>query len=76
MEYTEEKKGYKVAGSDNSKAFLNHLISNNPTGRFLELDAITIHTDEKFDGIYSNKVLHHIKDDKLLNSIKGQPEVL
>ncbi len=67
---------YEVVGSDNSKEFLNHLISSNPSGRFLELDAITLNTDEKFDGIYSNKVLHHLKDNELIDSIRRQHEVL
>jgi len=70
------KEDYQVVGSDNSKEFLSHLISNNPTGRFLELDAITLNIDEKFDGIYSNKVLHHLKDNELIDSIKRQYDVL
>jgi cyclopropane fatty-acyl-phospholipid synthase-like methyltransferase len=70
------KGSYKVIGSDNSKAFLSHLIANNQTGRFLELDAIRINTDEMFDGIYSNKVLHHLKDNELIDSIQRQYDVL
>lgn len=69
-------KDYKVIGSDNSQEFLNHLISENPKGRFLELDAITLNTTEKFDGIYSNKVLQHLKDSELMDSIKRQHEIL
>lgn len=67
---------YDVVGSDNSTEFLNHLISENPTGEFLELDAITLLTDKKFDGIYSNKVLHHLTDNELAGSIKRQTEIL
>ncbi len=67
---------YEVVGSDNSPQFLNHLISANPQGRFIELDAVTLHTDETFDGIYSNKVMHHLKDHELVNSIVRQYEVL
>jgi cyclopropane fatty-acyl-phospholipid synthase-like methyltransferase len=70
------KEDYDVVGSDNSQEFLRHLISNYPTGRFLELNAITLNTDEKFDGIYSNKVMHHLKDSELIDSIKRQYEVL
>lgn len=70
------KEDFEVVGSDNSQEFLNHLNSNNPTGRFLELDAITINTDEKFDGIYSNKVMHHLKDTELIDSINRQSDVL
>lgn len=70
------KASYEVTGSDNSREFLNHLISQNPNGVFLELDAATLLTDKKFDGIYSNKVMHHLTDDELANSIKRQPELL
>jgi SAM-dependent methyltransferase len=70
------KKDYQVVGSDNSIEFLKHLISNYPDGIFLELDAVTLATDESFDGIYSNKVLHHLKDEELMASIKRQHELL
>ncbi len=70
------KKDYDVVGSDNSSEFLNHLISNNPQGRFLELDAVTLATDKIFGGIYSNKVLHHLKDKELIASINRQYEIL
>jgi trans-aconitate methyltransferase len=67
---------YEVIGSDNSREFLSHLNSANPNGSFIELDAITLDTDKKFDGIYSNKVMHHLKDNELKASIKRQFDVL
>lgn len=70
------EKDYQVVGSDNSTEFINYLISNNPDGKFIELDAVTLDTDQSFDGIYSNKVLHHLKDEELLASIKKQHELL
>jgi len=70
------KKDYTVVGSDNSQEFLSHLASKNPKGRFLELNAITLKTTEKFDGIYSNKVMHHLKDEELVDSIKRQYDIL
>ncbi len=70
------KKDYEVVGSDNSKEFLEHLTTQNPRGRFIELDAITLNTDEKYDGIYSNKVLHHLTNDELAKSIERQTEIL
>ncbi|MEM6265008.1 MAG: methyltransferase domain-containing protein, partial [Bacteroidota bacterium] len=69
-------KGYEVVGSDNSQEFLNHLIQQNPSGKFLELDAVTLHTDEKFDAIYSYKVMHHLKNDELKASISRQHDIL
>lgn len=67
---------YEVVGSDNSLEFLNHLKTQNAGGEFLQLDAISLETDRKFDGIYSNKVLHHLKDDELILSVKRQFEIL
>lgn len=67
---------YTVTGSDNSTEFLKHLISKYPNGEFLELDAITLKTDKPFDGIYSNKVLHHLKDEELEQSVKRQSDIL
>ncbi|MFY0599928.1 MAG: class I SAM-dependent methyltransferase [Cyclobacteriaceae bacterium] len=70
------KDDYEVVGSDNSEEFLKHLVSRNPRGRFLQLDATTLDTDTQFDGVYSNKVLHHLSDDELKASIKRQHEIL
>jgi len=70
------KGDYEVVGSDNSPEFLKHLNAKYPNGAFLELDAITLHTNQKFDGIYSNKVMHHLKDNELVDAIKRQCDVL
>lgn len=67
---------YDVTGSDNSKKFLMHLVNEYHQGKFIELDAISLKTDMKFDGIYSNKVMHHLKDDELIDSVKRQNEIL
>jgi len=67
---------YNVTGSDNSNEFLIHLVSKNPKGKFIELDATSLKTDKKFDGIYSNKVMHHLRDDELTDSAKRQNEIL
>lgn len=45
------------------------------TGEFLNLDAISINTNKTFEGIYSNKVWHHLMDNELADSIKRQSEV-
>lgn len=67
---------FEVTGSDFSVEFLNHLKSQNPSGTFLDLDAVTLQTDQHFDAIYSNKVLHHLTDHDLKASIKRQFEIL
>lgn len=67
---------YHVLGSDQSQEFLNHLRQSFPKGEFLELDAATLATDLRFDGIYSNKVLHHLEDEALKDSVLRQHEIL
>lgn len=67
---------YKVTGSDYSEEFLKVLRSRLPNFDFLHLNAATLETDLCFDGIYSNKVLHHLTDEELLNSINRQHEML
>lgn len=67
---------HTVIGSDNSKEFLRHLNRQCPKGKFIELDAVSLNTQLKFDGIYSNKVLHHLTDHDLLQSAKKQSELL
>lgn len=67
---------FDVTGSDNSSEFVTHLKLNYPTGKFLILDASTLELNITFDAIYSNKVLHHLTDSELVNSVKRQFEVL
>lgn len=67
---------YKVTGSDNSLEFLKHLRTKIPGGTFLELDASTLLTEFRFEGIYSNKVLHHLEDEALVASIERQYNIL
>ncbi|MDF1697333.1 MAG: class I SAM-dependent methyltransferase [Saprospiraceae bacterium] len=67
---------YEVTGSDNSKEFLKHLTATYPSGTFLELDATALSTKAKYDGVYSNKVLHHLTDDELKHSIHRQHELI
>lgn len=67
---------YQVVGSDNSTEFLDHLTATFSDGEFLELDATTLATDKSFNGVYSNKVLHHLKDSELSESVKRQHEIV
>ena len=65
-----------VTGSDLSPLFVDHLKNKFRKEQFLELNATTLQTDKAFDGIYSNKVLHHLSDEDLTSSIKRQHEIL
>ena len=67
---------YNITGSDLSEEFIKHLKSRYPKGNFIDLDAITIKTDLMFDVIYTNKVLHHLNDKELNQSVKKQSEIL
>ncbi|GAB5416370.1 MAG: hypothetical protein Crog4KO_10440 [Crocinitomicaceae bacterium] len=67
---------YAVTGSDFSPEFIRHLEVHYPKGTFLELNAATLESKEKFDGIYSNKVLQHLKDEELSASIQKQYDML
>lgn len=67
---------FEVVGSDNSPEFLRHLKVTNPNAEFLQLNATTLSTSQKFDGIYSNKVLHHLNDKELEASIERQHQIL
>ncbi|MDF9798216.1 cyclopropane fatty-acyl-phospholipid synthase-like methyltransferase [Catalinimonas alkaloidigena] len=70
------KKNYRVVGSDYSTEFLSRLVNHNTKDEFLHLDAITLETDKKFDGMYSNKVLQHLTNEELRKSILRQVDIL
>ena len=67
---------YQVTGSDLSLVFLDHLRKSFPKGTFLHIDAVSLETHASFQGIYSNKVLHHLTDDQLKSSIQRQCDIL
>ena len=67
---------FRATGSDFSPLFLRRYLDRHPEADVLELDAVTILTDRHFDGIYSNKVLHHLEPEALLQSVRRQREVL
>jgi len=67
---------FKVTGSDSSIIFLERFRVSHPDADFLQLDAVTLETERKFDCIYSNKVLIHLTRDELAQSLHRQAEVL
>jgi SAM-dependent methyltransferase len=69
-------KAYRVTGSDKSQAFLDRFREKNKDAELLKLDAVTIHTEKKFDCIYSNKVLQHLTRNELKKSLQRQKEIL
>lgn len=67
---------FNATGSDYSKPFLDIYQKRNPHAALLKLDARTLTTPLRFDGIYSNKVLHHLKRSELAQSLKRQAHIL
>ena len=67
---------YEVTGSDYSEVFLSHLRKTYPEGKFISIDATTIDTAQSYQVIYSNKVLHHLRQEQLLSSIERQASIL
>lgn len=70
------KQTFEMTGSDFSKSFLDIYLENNNKANLLQLDAVTINTTQKFDAIYSNKVLIHLTKEELHKSLLRQLKVL
>jgi cyclopropane fatty-acyl-phospholipid synthase-like methyltransferase len=67
---------YQVTGSDYAQTFLDIYREVDDTADLLLLDVTTLKTDRKFDGIYSNKVLHHLSEEQLKTSLIRQKHIL
>ena len=67
---------YIVTGSDNSQVFLDIFRKKPPQADLLLLNALTLQTDRQFDCIYSNKVLHHLDQNELRQSLQRQSDIL
>lgn len=69
-------KHFRVTGSDYSQLFLDRYRQTHPEADLVKLDAVTMQIDRKFDGIYSNKVLHQLTRDELQQSLTKQLALL
>jgi trans-aconitate methyltransferase len=67
---------YNVTGSDSSQIFLDLYRKRNKDANLMLLDARTLSTHQKFDCIYSNKVLIHLTKFELKESLKRQKDIL
>ncbi len=70
------KQYYNPIGSDYSEIFIDRYRKKHPNTDLFVLNAVTLETDRKFQGIYSNKVLIHLTRDELKQSIIRQIDVL
>lgn len=69
-------KWFNATGSDVSDLFLQRYLSTHPGASVLNIDASTLETDLRFDGIFSNKVLHHLDPERQAESFRRQATVL
>jgi cyclopropane fatty-acyl-phospholipid synthase-like methyltransferase len=69
-------KYFEVTGSDYSRQFLELFAEKQPNIPLLEIDAVTIDTTDHFDCIFSNKVLHHLSEPELKESLCRQCEIV
>lgn len=67
---------WQAVGSDSSAIFIDRFRRLHPNMDVELLDAITIDTDKRYDGIYSNKALYHLSRDELRASFERQAQVL
>lgn len=71
-------KDYNGTGSDYSQVFLDLYREKNKKSdiELLLLDARTLETNQKFDCIFSNKVLYHLMEEELKASLERQWKLL
>lgn len=67
---------YEATGSDLSMIFVERFKRLHPTINVTRLDAIAMDTDERYQGIYSNKALCHLTRDQLQLSFERQARAL
>ena len=67
---------FNVTGSDSSSIFVERFRDQHADMNVIQIDAITMNIDSKFDAIYSNKVLYHLTREQLHQSLKKQKSVL
>ena len=67
---------FTATGSDNSDVFLRRYLATHPGAAVLKLDAVTLETTQRFDAVFSNKVLHHLNPTEQEQSFQRQTAIL
>lgn len=70
------KEYFRATGSDNSQFFIDRYRELDPDADLIHLDAVTLDTERTFDCIFSNKVLHHLTNEELAESLRRQKAIL
>lgn len=67
---------YHVTASDICEAMVNCLRAAHPAIPALQLDAVSIHALGRFDALFSNKVMQHLDDKEVHESMHRQQQVV
>ena len=70
------KEHYSVTGSDLSDEFLKRCKERFEDLPFIKPDAVSIDTNETYDCLFSNKVLHHLTFEELGKSLNRQQSII
>lgn len=70
------RKHYDVTASDHSKVFVDLLREKYDDEKILQLDARRLELKNKYQALYSNKVLQHLSIEELKESIMNQVKIM
>ena len=70
------KQTYEMTGSDSSQVFIDLYREKDAIANLINLDAVSINTPQKYNAIFSNKVLMHLSKDELHQSLIRQLKIL
>jgi 2-polyprenyl-3-methyl-5-hydroxy-6-metoxy-1,4-benzoquinol methylase len=68
--------GFAATGSDASEVFLRRYAERGGQSPTLCLDALTLDTEQRFDAIFSNKVMQHLTREEVAASLARQAKVI
>lgn len=75
QDYLNLKQDYQIDASDYSEHFIE-AFNQNYDDKILQLDAVTIEVDRKYDCIYSSKVLNSLEEEDIIRSLSRQYRIL
>ena len=70
------KQSFDMTGSDSSQVFIDLYHEKDSNVNLINLNAVTLKINQKFDAIFSNKVLMHLSKDELKQSFIRQMQIM
>ena len=70
------KQTFEMAGSDSSEVFIDLYREKDANVNLINLNAIILNINQKFDAIFSNKVLMHLSKEELRQSFIRQLQIM